>query len=121
MLSDRQLMKISLSMALLGLFGLAAIAYYVEPPEVAINSISDTYLGKVVSVKGISSDVTFSKEDEKEALFFTLSDSTGSIKVVHFSNNLILEDGDITSVTGKVSFYQNKYEIVAESVRRIYS
>ena len=120
MISDKQLTKISFCLAIIGIFGLAAIAYYIEPPEVAINTISDTYLGKVVMVKGMISDISMSKDvQNKVTLFFTLSDSTGSIKIVDFNNKLVLEAGDVLSVTGKVSFYKDKYEIVAESVKKI--
>ena len=120
MISDKQLAKISFCLAIIGIFGLAAIAYYIEPPEVAIGSISDTYLGKIISVKGTASDVSKSRDvQDRETLFFTLSDSTGSIKIVDFNNNLILEDSSVVSVIGKVSFYKDKYEIVAESVKKI--
>ncbi len=120
MITDKQLMKVSLAMAIIGIISLAAIAYYVEPPEAAINTISDSYLGKVISVKGVISDMSKSRDvQDRETLFFTLSDSTGSIKVVAFNSDIILEDGDVISVVGKVSFYQNKYEIITESVDKI--
>ena len=120
MISDKQLAKISFCLAIIGIFGLAVIAYYTEPPEVAISTISDSYLGKVVILRGITSDITTSKDVQgKVTLFFTLSDSTGSIKIVAFNNNLILEDSNIVSVIGKVSFYKEKYEIIAESVKKI--
>ncbi len=120
MITDKQLMKASLAMAIVGITGLAAIAYYIEPPEAAINTISDSYLGKVISVKGITSDVSKSRDvQDRETLFFTLSDSTGLIKVVDFNSKLILEDGDVVSVIGKISFYKDAYEIIAESINKI--
>ncbi len=120
MITDKQLMKVSLVLAVVGLFGLAVIAYYIEPPEVSIASISDTYLGKVVGVKGVVSGISKSADiQEKETLFFTLTDSTGRIKVVNFNNKIDLKDGSIVSVIGKLSFYENKYEIIAQYITQI--
>ena len=112
-------MKISLAMAIIGIVGMAILAYYVEPPEVAIGTIADDDLGRVVKIKGIVSGYY----KTEEAGFFKISDSTGSIKVVVFRKsgnyNMRLEDSDVVTAIGKISIYKNEYEIVAESVKKV--
>jgi exonuclease VII large subunit len=112
--SDKMLMYMSLSLTIIGLTALSIIAYTSEPPYMPVSSISDALVGRVVLVRGVVSNISVSNN-----LFFTLSDSSGSIHVVSFSKIYNISESSPAEVIGKVSLYKEKYEIVAEKIKAI--
>jgi len=114
---DKNLTKLSLVLAVLGLVMLTIFAYFVAPRDVKINEIGENMLGQTVKITGVVESL-----GTGSTIFVTVTDETGKIKVVVFERNNIngnvKETGDV-SVIGKVSLYKGEIEITASLVKAI--
>ncbi len=122
MLSDPQLMKLCLAMSVIGVIALFFIVQFIEPKELSILDISQSYVGREVITNGNISSYAVNSGN----IFIELTDlnSNEAINVVVFEKdantlNTELKKGDKIKVTGKVAFYKNELEIIASSVEKI--
>ncbi len=120
MITDSQLFRISLAMALVGTVALFfAVEFVLKPENVSVAQIDRSFLGKEVSVTANVSGYA----EKDGVLFLTLEEGNAVIKSVMFRragtavNGII--DGDAVSVTGKVSDYMGDLEIIIKDIRRI--
>ena len=111
-MNDSLIMKISLLMAVLGTVALFFIVQVVEPCKISPDEITEALDGQYVKTSGVVS----SFYENQGNLFFYLD----GIKVVFFQvGNYSIKDGDHVSVTGKVSIYRDKLEIIADEMEKI--
>ena len=115
-MDNKLILKISLSIAMIGIIGLYVFTSSSQN-MVNVYETSD-YLGQRVTVEGSVSKYYVSKDGH---VFFDLHDSTGVIKVVAFRNSNIeesynLKEGENIVLTGKVQEYKNNLEIIASRI-----
>ena len=120
MYSDEFLTKLSFIIAIIGIVLLFIFAQNVEPLEVEIKNIDDSYAGRSVKINGDITEIFFSKD--KETMFLTVADEK-DIKIVMFKNDLKTMDenlsiADNVIITGKVALYKGDLEIIARSIKR---
>ncbi len=122
-LSERGLLKISLIGTVIGLVALYFVVGTLVPEEKVIGEISTGSIGAFVEVSGTISEFRQSEGN----IFFTLEDSSGSIKVVLWKNVLDrlvlkgfdlekLKDGNKVVVEGSVEGYKGEMEIIGRGV-----
>ena len=109
------MLKISIIVAIIGIISIYFITNYLEN-KIDISQANE-HFGEKVTVKGNVGQL-FRKNGNT---FFRLYDFSGDIKVVAFKKSKIpeaeqLKQGDIVSVTGKVSKYKNELEIIADKI-----
>ena len=118
MITDSQLFRMSLAMALAGTIALFfAVEFVLKPESVSIGQIDRSFLGKEVAVTATVAD----SAEKDGTLFLTLEEGNASIKSVMFRKATINDviDGDAVAVTGKVSDYMGELEIIIKDIRRI--
>lgn len=121
-MNDKTLMRLSLVIAIVGLAALMVAANFAEPKKVEISSIGEEMIGHNVKVNGSVESASINDGN----IFISLADGNSSIDIVMFKqnakNNAVaynLKKGDFIIVEGKVNFYRNDLEIVADSLKRI--
>jgi len=121
MISDSQLMKLSLAIAVIGIIILFFIVQLTELLVVRITEINEAMSGQNIITEGKVS--SFSTKEGH--IFLTLSDER-EIKIVMFKDraeeNEIayeLKNDDKIRVEGKVSIYRDELEVIAEKIERI--
>ncbi|MFQ6010207.1 MAG: OB-fold nucleic acid binding domain-containing protein [Candidatus Aenigmatarchaeota archaeon] len=109
------LLKICIISSFLGVLGVILLSGYVEPTGYAIMDLSEDYLGTSVVVEGIVESLYTSKNGHN---FLSVSDDTGSIKVVAFKGTGVdgAEMGSRIRVRGKLDTYQQELEIIAREI-----
>lgn len=102
-----------LVLAATGLF-LLALGSQMPPEQKSIDDISSTDIGERIQVTGDISGF----QRVSQNIFFNLSDSTGELPVAMFSTSKAFSEGEEVRVTGEVTLYHGKLEIIADSVSR---
>jgi len=120
-MNDRTLAKISLVMAIFGLFGLLVINLFIVPTAVLIGEINDGRLGEIISV---DADVK-SMSTSNGHIFFTLADGSGEIRAVMWQSVVKTNTdahnigaGDAVLVTGQITSYRGDLEIIISKLER---
>jgi aspartyl/asparaginyl-tRNA synthetase len=121
-LSDDQIIKISLVFSFAGIIALFILVLTTEPGFVEINSIDSSMLGENVKTVGYVKGAF----ESNGHVFLTLEDggpASKSIKVVMFKrdaekqpNIYSVRKGDNITVLGKISIYKGELEIIARKV-----
>ncbi len=104
--------KASVFFAVIGLTLMYAASLYIGVEETDIGEIDREWNGRNVKISG---EVTSFSRSSGHA-FFDVNDSTGEILVADFDSGLSLEKGDAVNVTGHVSVYEGKLEVIAKDV-----
>jgi DNA/RNA endonuclease YhcR with UshA esterase domain len=111
------LIKISITVAIVGIIALFFIVKYQQQNTV---KISDLEQGQIERITGMINSVYVSKDGHT---FLKVTDSSGEISVVAFKSSNIdvydLEIGDQISVLGRVEEYKGSLEIIAKEIRKI--
>ena len=86
-----------------------------QPTGYAIIDMSEDYLGTSVSIEGTVETLYTSKNGHN---FLTVSDGTGSMKVVAFKGTSLngAEIGSRIAVLGKLETYQQELEVIAREI-----
>ncbi len=123
-LSDKEIYKIALITTIIGVIGLIISSSYIETKELEIEEITSNNINEKISVKGVISEVKFSKNSN--TCFLTLYDGSGKINIIVFESGLKdFEDYDINinqfknkkvKVTGTVTQYNNELELTIDDV-----
>jgi|SRR3989344_5988167 len=112
-MKNEKLLKISLSLSLIGIFILALILEYQEIPLFEINKITKDELDMKVKIRG---ELKSLKETQGLYLL-SVEDNSSKISVVVFKNDeLNLTKYSTIEVEGKVLQYQNRFEIIADKI-----
>jgi RecJ-like exonuclease len=96
-----------------------SLIYYagenIEPETVAIENISTTDTGEIITVEGTITSSSFIEGN----LFLDLKGETGSISVSNFGANQNFREGETVSVEGEVTIYEGELSLVANSIERV--
>jgi len=111
MITDRTLIRISLTVAAVGIVVLFILVSLTEPQRI---SIAELKPGENVLVSGTVADY----KESKGTIFFTL-ENISSVNVVMFppTTDVKIKDGDSVTVAGKVQYYRSEMEIVAKDIK----
>ncbi len=123
-MEDNLIFKIALAMSILGLVGMVFSADLITAREIKINEINRGMLDEDVSLEGVVQNVK--KSSRSDTYFLDIMDGTGKITMIVFeSNALDLQKANMSvyslnnrrvKVTGKVSEYQGKIELILKDV-----
>lgn len=119
-MEDQVIFKIALATSILGLVGMMFFADDIAPREVKIMDLNRGMLDEDVSVEGVVQSVK--KSSQSNTYFMDIMDGTGKISLIIFDSSVQdLQKANISisglsnrrvKVTGKVSEYQGKIEII---------
>lgn len=119
MISDKNLGKLSLLAAIIGIVMIYVATIIAGPLAMKIGDITDRDAGKNVVVNGTVTSYNVNNGN----IFIRLSDDTGNITVVMFEREARgqpkLNSDDIIVVEGQVNIYKSELEIIAKSIRVI--
>ncbi len=118
MISDRSLIRISLAISAIGLVLLFLFVQFYQPAKIGAGDITEGMSGNIVNVAGTVDKINVNDGN----IFIDFSDETGNINIVMFQKDAVntdaysIKDGDSVTITGKVTVYKMRLEIVASSV-----
>lgn len=122
MITDEQIRKASLVIAIAGIAGMFAISLLSMPEKLKATKITEEKIGKLVETEGTVS--SFSSRDGH--VFVELADETGSIKIVMFERTARsqpdvygIKEGQRAAAMGKVALYRSDIEIQADRIERV--
>ena len=122
MINDEKFVKISLSVALIGVIMIYFSAAFAGSQVSSIKDIRESDAGKQVRING----TIFSISENKGNLFIGLQDGTGNMTVVMFERTArdqksvyALKEGDKIIVNGQVNVYKNELEIISNSISKV--
>lgn len=108
-ITEKDIYRACIILSIIGL-GVIHISHsYIQPDEVSIDQIDETWMGNTVKVEG---EIT-SHTETQNAAFLEISDSTGSINLVDFEKRNITGR---SSITGNVDIYQGDLQLVVKEV-----
>jgi len=119
MITDKQLMKVCIVIAIVGFAFLFVVLQFITPESIKIKDINEKMIGRIATINGTVN--SFSEKDGN--IFIKLGDDTGNITVVMFQSDAKnfnfgnLKKSGRVSVTGKVSLYKSELEVVAISIK----
>lgn len=109
-MNETHLLRICLSVAVVGILALFFLAETLEAKEIEISEITPEYIGQTVSVFGTISTMTI----HEGMTFMTLEDSKELFPVVFFLELSDISSEDEILVSGKVQEYKGRLQIVGE-------
>jgi DNA/RNA endonuclease YhcR with UshA esterase domain len=119
-MEDSLIFKIALATSILGLMGMIFFADEITPREIKIKDVNRGMLDEDVSLEGVVQEVK--KSSQSNTYFLGITDGTGKISLIIFDSNVQdLQKANMSisglnnrriKVTGKVSEYQGKVEII---------
>ncbi len=112
MISDSKLKKLSFLTALAGVVALYIFSQTTEPYTISIDKIMDSDIGKRVVVEGIVKNIY----ENSSTLFFDLYGNSHKISAVVFKNKHTVQENIVVRVTGRVSLYKGRAEIIVEKI-----
>ena len=122
MITDEQLQKMSLVLAIIGIIGIVIVSLYTEPEKLEISKITEDKLGRIVQASGTITSF-FTKDGH---VFIDLQDTSGTVQVIIFERTARnqkdaynLKKSDNVTVIGKVLLYKSKIEIQADKIEII--
>ena len=110
----KNVFRICIILGIVGLTLIYASSVYIEPENVEVSEVKPQWNGKQVTVNGTVKQPFKTKGN----LFFTLEDSTGTVKVAEFGSNRTLMPETAINVTGRVTLYRGNLEIIASSIEK---
>jgi len=121
MITDEQIRRIALAMAIIGVAGIAVISQYTGPEKLKANAVTNNKIGRLAEVSGTIASY-FSKDGN---VFIDLQDETGTLQVVMFERTARnqkevygLKKGDNITATGKILLYKSEIEMQADKIEK---
>ena len=119
MISDRQLMRLSLIIAIVGVAALFLLTVFIEPRQTDIADINESMIGQNIMVNCIVESVYVNN-----AVFLVVSDGEKitAVALDRFAKEkaMQLKAGDKVIVRGKVELYKGELEILISDVKLRY-
>ena len=112
-MQEKSLLRVSLAISFAGLLAMAWLAANPDFDAAPTGSLSPEDVGRGVKVCG---NVEGKFTSRNGHTFFTLTDGTGSVKVVVFNSTRAVVGGGSVCVTGRVDLYEGDLEVVAKGV-----
>ncbi len=114
-MEDKNLIKLLLLCSIIGIFLLFLLIETQDLKPIQLNKVQD-YKDQVVKVQGEIEKITI----KEKVAFIDIKDQTGNLVLVKFNpkNKEFeqLEQGNNITATGKVQFYQDKWEIILQEL-----
>lgn len=108
------LTKLCILSTFVGITLLIVISDKLDIPTSTISSLSKEDINKQVKVKGIVNNII----NKESIIILNLKDTSSSIKVVLFNpKKSKIKKNSFVEVDGKISSYEDKLEIIADSVK----
>ena len=115
-MKEKTLLKIALTISLIGILILLILAETLEPKKRNISEISEKDIDQSILVYGY---LTKTKETEHISIF-KLEENNASIMVIAFKEKEInISKNEIVKIIGTVKKYQDILEISAEEITKI--
>ena len=119
MISDKDLLKISIIAFVIGLALLFVIGQQSLTKRLSVSEIKENMIGEKVSVRGFVESPQI-----KESLFMSIIDENNSntkINVVMFNppKDLTLKAKDLVLVNGEINIYRGELEITATKISKV--
>jgi len=115
-MKEENIMKGAMFCTVMGIIGIILIQNFIDVPLVSISSLSKSDIDKYVRLNGNPTNV-FSSDSISG---FVLDDGTGSLPIVIFSETINIQKlSKNIQVLGKVSFYDGKLQVIADSINDI--
>ncbi len=112
-MNNKSLLKISLTISIIGILILLILANTIKPEELKIKDISNKYLDKKIQTKGEITSIKIYKESNFQVI--TVSDK--SYKIDSTLNNIQnLTINQSITLIGTVKKYKNNLQIQAEKI-----
>lgn len=111
-MKEATLLRIALSFSLLGLVALFIIVQAMEIAELKPEELQQADSGKIVKIKGVVSEV---KDYGKTAVIGVAHLESAEV-LLFKSSNLSISNGDYVEITGEISEYNGKNELIASQV-----
>jgi len=110
------LTKLCIISSIIGIILLIVISNKLDIPTSTISSISKESINKQIKVKGTVKNII----DKENLIMLNLKDKSSQIKVVLFNTNKPnIKKNSFVEISGKVSLYEDEFEIIADSVKII--
>ena len=116
MITDEQIRRIALAMAIIGVAGIAVISQYTGPEKLKANAVTNNKIGRLAIASYFSKDGN---------VFIDLQDETGTLQVVMFERTARnqkevygLKKGDNITATGKILLYKSEIEMQADKIEK---
>lgn len=118
-MNERFLLKLSFMGTLIGIIAIYIIVSQMDYTSVKIGSITGEMIGETINIIGAVRNVYLHEDGH---VFLSLSDDTGEMKIVIWSDvagklNETTEEGDFVNVIGSVKLYEGELEIIAKDVK----
>jgi len=114
-MQEKNLQRIALITALIGIFIILIIAEKAEIPEIQIKDINDNLLHKEVKLKA---NITTLKYTPK-ILITTIQDNTGNITMIAYTNRTYIKKGQQIEIIGEIIEYKQQLEVEAKQIKII--
>ncbi|MBI2971161.1 MAG: exodeoxyribonuclease VII large subunit [Candidatus Aenigmarchaeota archaeon] len=117
MLSDSQVMKVSLVVSVVGLVALFLVTLDLEPNKVSLNEITDSMVGQRIQASGMIKALSV----KEGTVFFTLVNGS-ELNIVVFEKDARrgkfneTTNGENVTVDGTLNFYRGELELIATKV-----
>lgn len=115
LISDKQLLQLCFIVCILGFAFLIFFAFNLQPIQVSIGELNDSFIGEKVSLKGQIIEYNFSKN----AINFKLFDLK-ELKSVLFNPTFLdfelIESKPFVKVIGRISKQQNNLQLIVEKI-----
>ena len=114
-MKDSTLLKIALSISLLGILTILLISEFTPLSLTNISDLQFKTLNQKVKVYGQITSIT----ETPKIILFNLKDNTGEITILLFKKeNVTLEKNQFIEVQGTLTEYKDKLEINADLIRK---
>ena len=103
----------------IGIIGLLLLCLILpEAKNININQIENYSIGEMVTITGVIKNLSITKQNA----FFEI-ENNGLLNAVYFNpplnQMLLLRENEILTVTGKITSYKNKKELIIKEVKKI--
>ena len=110
---ELNLFRLSLIIALLGIFSLLLLSFFIDPKLTKINSINEDLINQKVKVQGDIISIKNYKESNFQVI--SLGDKTGKIDITA-SPMINLTNNQTIIVIGKINEYEDYLQIQADKI-----
>lgn len=113
-MKNNNLIKISLTISILGIFLLLTISEYFPPELTRIQDLNENYLEKNIRTQGTITQI----KTTPTIVILKLKDSNNLITVIAFTEQIIpdLKLNSQVEILGEVQKYEHELEIIADKI-----